>query len=114
MNLQSEQYKKTINALVERNGDGIISMRESKMPVMVTVQEKDWDTMVSLLEQVIQVCYELLPENREREMRGLREAMNFFQTDKGKIVTFNQQDSYIDNGRKIEIVPVWKWLSEKI
>ena len=65
-------------------------------------------------EQLIQVCYELLPENREREMRGLREAMSFFQTDKGKIITFNQRDSYIDKGNIIEIVPAWEWLKFKV
>ena len=64
------------------------------------------------LEQVIQVCYELLPENREREMRGLTEAMDFFNTDKGIIISFNQQDAFMHNGKRIEVVPAWEFLSK--
>jgi len=33
------------------------------------------------IEQVIQVCYEISIENREREIQGLKEAMKFL-TDK--------------------------------
>jgi predicted AAA+ superfamily ATPase len=64
------------------------------------------------LEQVVQVCYELLPENREREIRGLTEAMDFFKTDNGLIVSFNQQDAFMYNGKRIEILPAWKFLTK--
>ena len=63
------------------------------------------------LEQVVQVCYELLPENREREMRGLTEAMDFFKTDNGIIITFNQRDAFMYNGKRIEILPAWNFLN---
>ena len=65
------------------------------------------------IEQVIQVCHELLPENREREMRGLKEAMDFFKTDNGLIVSFNQQDAFMCNGKRIEVLPAWKFLTDK-
>ena len=61
-------------------------------------------------EQVIQVCYELLPENREREIRGLTEAMDFFKTDNGLIISYNQQDAFMYNNKRIEILPAWKFL----
>jgi predicted AAA+ superfamily ATPase len=64
------------------------------------------------LEQVIQVCYEMTPENSEREMTGLNNAMDFFKTDKGIILTLNQQDAYMHNGKRVEIVPVWQWQRE--
>jgi len=63
------------------------------------------------IEQVIQVCYELLPENREREIRGLKEAMDFFKTDKGTIISFNQRDAFMHNGKRIEVLPAWEFLS---
>ncbi|MDR0541967.1 MAG: ATP-binding protein [Dysgonamonadaceae bacterium] len=66
------------------------------------------------IEQVIQVCYELLPENREREMRGLREAMHFFDTDNGLIITFNQRDAYMQAGKQIKVIPAWEFLNEEI
>ena len=62
------------------------------------------------LQQVIQVCYEMNTENSEREMNGLNDAMDYFKTDKGVILTYNQTDAYIHNGHKIEILPVWQWL----
>ena len=64
------------------------------------------------IEKVIQVCYELLPENREREIRGLKDAMDFFKTDKGLIISFNQQDAFMHNGKRIEVLPAWKFLVE--
>jgi len=65
------------------------------------------------LEQVIQVCYELLPENREREIRGLTEAMDFFKTDNGFIISFNQRDAFIYNGKRIEVLPAWDFLTKQ-
>jgi len=62
------------------------------------------------LEQVIQVCYELLPENREREIRGLKEAMDFFKTDKGMIISFGQRDAIMYSGKRIEVLPAWEFL----
>ena len=42
-----------MDELVARNASGISSMRESSLPVMVPIQEKDWDTMVTLLESAV-------------------------------------------------------------
>ncbi|MDR3286184.1 MAG: ATP-binding protein [Prevotellaceae bacterium] len=66
------------------------------------------------IKQLIQVCYELTPENREREQRGLQEAMDFFKTDKGLIVTYNQKDAYIYNGKRIDVVPAWEYCDFQI
>ncbi len=62
------------------------------------------------IEQLIQVCYDLSPENREREQRGLREAMNFFHTDKGLIITYNQKDAYMQDGLQIKVIPAYEYL----
>ena len=65
------------------------------------------------LEQVIQVCYELLPENREREIRGLSDALEFFNTDNGLIISFNQRDAFMFNDKRIEVIPAWEYLAQK-
>jgi len=62
------------------------------------------------LEQLIQVCYELLPENREREIRGLIEAIDFFKTDTGLVISFNQRDAFMYNGKRIEVLLAWEFL----
>lgn len=58
--------------------------------------------------QLIQVCWQLSAENIVRERDGLIDAMNFFHFEKGLIVTFNQEDKMIVDGKTIEVVPFWK------
>lgn len=63
------------------------------------------------MECAIQVCYELLPENREREICGLTDAMDFFKLDNGLLITFNQRDAFLHNGKRIEVLPAWEFLT---
>jgi hypothetical protein len=48
----------------------------------------------------VQVCYEHTPENSKREINGLNEALDFFNSDNGVVLTFNQKDAYIRNEKK--------------
>lgn len=32
---------------------------------------------------------------------------------KGTILTLNQKDTLIENGRQIDLIPVWQWCREK-
>lgn len=66
------------------------------------VKEKDKIT------KVVQVCYNLTEENKDREINGLKEAMNKTKCYEGIIITLDQED--VEEG--IKIVPVWKWLCE--
>jgi len=59
--------------------------------------------------QAVQVCYELINENRKREINGLVECMNQFKLKKGIILTFNQEENCPED-KRINIIPVWKWL----
>jgi predicted AAA+ superfamily ATPase len=56
----------------------------------------------------IQVCWELTQENQDREIKGLLEAMDFFNLDNGTILTFNTEDIIQTNGKKIQVLPVWE------
>jgi len=60
--------------------------------------------------EAIQVCYELNGDNQERELNGLKEAMEKFKLKEGLILTYNQTDEFDIKGMKIKIIPVWKWL----
>ncbi|MGA9139571.1 MAG: ATP-binding protein [Methanocella sp.] len=57
--------------------------------------------------KAIQVCYKLDADNLQREMKGLREAMDTLKTNKGMIVTFDQDDRIDD----IEVIPAWKLMT---
>lgn len=60
---------------------------------------------------LIQVCYELTPDNVDREVAGLVEAMKFFNFDKSQIVTFADSDEIEEDGYKIEVVAGYEFLS---
>lgn len=68
MNYNSENSTtRTENSLVEnltkKNAQGIAGMRTDALPIMVPIQEKDWDTMVSLLQSAVDfqpAVYELI------------------------------------------------------
>lgn len=69
---------------------------------------KEWTKIT----EAIQVCYELNDENREREIVGLLEAMDAFKLKEGLILTLEQEEEIIKNGKKIQVIPVFKWLLE--
>ncbi|MHC1778223.1 MAG: ATP-binding protein [Lentimicrobium sp.] len=58
----------------------------------------------------IQVCYTLTPENENREITGLIEALQTFRLDKGLILTYDQEYTVQKDTYQINVVPVWKWL----
>jgi len=61
--------------------------------------------------QVIQVSYRL-DENRERELKGLLEAMDAFGLEQGSIITDDHDAREKVNGKMIRFIPLWKWLLE--
>mgnify|MGYP001613055014 FL=1 len=61
----------------------------------------------------IQVCYELNDSSRKRELEGLESAMEYFKLKDGLILTNNQTEDLVLNGKKIKVMPVWKWLLER-
>jgi hypothetical protein len=62
--------------------------------------------------ETFQVCFELNDQNKERELKGLLSAMNFFKLKTGHILTYDQEDELNINNKIIKVLPVWKWLLE--
>jgi len=58
----------------------------------------------------IQVCWELTQDNQNREITGLLAAMNFFKQEHGTIITYNTEDTILTEGKRITVVPAWKYL----
>jgi len=63
--------------------------------------------------EVIQVCHQINDSNKEREIKGLIEAMREFKIKEGVILTFEDEDEFKYEEFKIKVKPVWKWLLEK-
>ena len=61
-------------------------------------------------ERLVQVCWELTPDNEGREIGGLTAAMRFFGKNNGTIVTFGQQDRILVDDMTIDVVPAHQFL----
>jgi predicted AAA+ superfamily ATPase len=46
---------------------------------------------------------------RLREIKGLLAAMDFFNQERGIIITFNSEDSINMSGKEITVIPAWKY-----
>ena len=64
-----------------------------------------------MITMAIQVCYSF--ENiktKEREIKGLLEAMNVYNLNEGWIITNNDEETIEINNCTIKIIPAWKYL----
>lgn len=60
--------------------------------------------------ELVQVCYELTPDNLKRELNGLLQAMRFFNLKKATLVTFSGIDLIKEDTYEIAVIPAYKYL----
>src|SRR3989338_7192810 len=60
---------------------------------------------------VYQVCFEIHPDNVDRELDGLIEAVKQTKAKKYVLLTMNQEETFVKDGVTIPCLPVWKWMS---
>ncbi len=59
---------------------------------------------------LVQVCYELTPDNLKRELNGLLQAMRYFKLKKATIVTFSNSDFIKEEDYEIVVVPAYRYI----
>jgi predicted AAA+ superfamily ATPase len=94
-----------------------IELKRNGLTVNYFKKKNECDFVVFKSKQIegaFQVCYELTLDNKNREINGLIEAMDFFDLQSGTILTFNQEDYFNISGKEIKVVPVWKWMSTNL
>jgi hypothetical protein len=69
-----------------------------------------WECDFLTANEVIQVCAELTPANRERELRGLVAASRLPGKRRARVVTLDQTDRLKHDGVAIDVVPAWRWM----
>ena len=57
----------------------------------------------------VQACVKLTDEDKDREIEGLRKAMEAFSLPSGTIVTEDQRDHLTFGAHHIDIIPFWDW-----
>lgn len=75
----------------------------------------EWECDFVTATHAIQCCARLTPENRGRELRGLLQAAALPGAAKGKaremrVITLDQDDTLVEQGRSVRIIPGWTWL----
>jgi uncharacterized protein len=83
-----------------------LNFRKKNKKLYYFKEKKECDFVVfegTVCRWLIQVTHELHPDNRDREVEGLVEAMEFFNMDEGYIITMNQSDQLTKENKKIII-----------
>ena len=112
---ESEDYGRILENLVfielfRRNKE----IENKKISYFRAKNDKECDFVVKGNKgtKLYQVCFKLTEENRKREIDGLIEAMEFFREKQGYVITENQNEEHVIEGKKVTIKPYWKWLLE--
>jgi len=58
----------------------------------------------------IQVSWEVGASNEKREIEGLLEAMEHLNLSEGTVITFDQEDTLVKEGKTIRLIPGYTWL----
>jgi predicted AAA+ superfamily ATPase len=90
-----------------------LGIRRKFKDILYFQEKNECDFIVKEKEKIIkaiQVCYEINEMNKDREINGLIIALNKFKLREGLILTYNQDDKLIIDGKRITVLPVWKWL----
>jgi len=96
-------YENTVFLSLIKNGKDIYYHKTDKSECDFVIKEGQKIT------EVIQVSYEL-NGNKDREIRGLLDAMDAYSLKEGFIITEDQEDEIMVGSLKIIIRPLWKWL----
>lgn len=65
--------------------------------------------------ELIQVCYDVKnPSAEDREVKALVEASNELKVRKLTVLAWDEKREIKKNGTTIQVVPLWRWLSEKM
>lgn len=64
------------------------------------------------LSGLFQVCWQTDQDNLDRELSGMTEALTYFRKNEGVIITHDQEDVFIKDGKKITAIPFYKWAGQ--
>ncbi|MBX2895698.1 MAG: ATP-binding protein [Cyclobacteriaceae bacterium] len=111
VNANSLSYTKDKGRLLENIV--FLFLRKKKYKLSYFREQTECDFVVfedEKCKMLIQVCEQLHSENKDRETKGLLEAMDFFEMKQGIIVTKQQEDMLKIKGKVINLVPAFNFL----
>jgi hypothetical protein len=90
-----------------------LELRRRGGPVFYAGEKDAWECDFVTPGEAIQVCAELTPYTREREVRGLLRALALPGRRNPLLLTLDQRDELRTDGVRIPVRPAWDWLSRR-
>lgn len=93
-----------------------LQLRYQTSEIFYFSEKKECDFVVfhqKKLQGVYQVCWQLDQENMDREIAGLKEAMDFFGLQSALIITIDQTDQFILEDKTIRVLPFYEWSEQQ-
>lgn len=87
-----------------------LALRQQGDPVCYAGEKDRWECDFVTAAAAIQVCAELTPANRSREIGGLTRACRIRGKRRALILTLDQRDRLTEDGIEIAVQPAWEWL----
>jgi len=87
-----------------------IQLRQLTPDLSYAAERGLWECDFLTPDAAIQVCAELTPANRARELRGVVEGTRLRGRRRGLVVTLDQSDRLVQDGVTIDVVPAWSWM----
>ena len=111
INLISFQFSKNMGRILENIVFLELKRRDEEVYYYKNKHECDFVIRNNgNITQALQVTQEINDTNKEREIKGLLEALKTFTLNKGMILTYDQEEEIIIEKKTIIIKPIWKWL----
>jgi predicted AAA+ superfamily ATPase len=90
-----------------------LALRRERQAISYATERDSWECDFVTDREILQVCAELTPFNRDREFKGLVEAAALTGRKRALVLTMDQRDALTSDGVRIEVKPTWEWLLER-
>ncbi|MCF6183770.1 MAG: ATP-binding protein, partial [Bacteroidales bacterium] len=103
----SENYGKLLENMIATE------VLKAEKEIMFFKEKKECDFIIKDKKKLtpMQVCYSTENQStKERELKGLYEACKFLNIKKGKIITFEEENTLIYKDVEVEIIPAYKFM----
>jgi predicted AAA+ superfamily ATPase len=87
-----------------------LALRRRGESVAYAGEKHSWECDFVTASHAIQVCAELTPQNRDREVQGVLRALALPGKRRPLILTLNQTDHLTVGDTHIEVQPLWQWM----
>jgi predicted AAA+ superfamily ATPase len=88
-----------------------LALRRRGDTIAYAGEANSWECDFVTAANVIQVCRELTPQNRAREVQGILRALALpGKSRRPLILTMDQEDRITQDGVVIDVQPIWEWI----